>query len=233
VNAVEDYANLPEREQQLIDDLYRHWLITPAVVSTRHCPELSGEAVRKFLSRLVERDWLVRHQFGEHESYFVLGSRAINALGIRRETRALGHQSLLEHYAVLLACTRRGSSVLTEDEFRTQFPGLTEPGLSTKNFFIDESTTPFRLGLFVVDHDKLSTRLVEKVRNRIGRLMESSRPELRQAVLNGELSICVLTATAAKRANIIAAFARKPLRTVAVAVEAHDELDDFFPLKRR
>lgn len=233
MSAAEDYADLPEREQRLIDDLYRHWVITPVVVGARHCPDLSDDGVRKFLARLVERDWLARHQLGEHEPYFVLGSRAINALGIRRETRALGHQSLLEHYAVLLACTRRGCSVLTEDEFRTEFPGLTEPGLSTKNFFIDESTTPFRLGLFVVDHDKLSTRLVQKVKHRIGRLMKSRRPKLRQAVLNGELSICVLTATAAKRANIIAAFARKPLRTVAVTVEAHDDLDDFFPLKRR
>ncbi len=233
MSAAADYSELPGRAQRLIDDLVRHWLITPAVVGARHCPDLSEDGVRKFLSRLVEQDWLARHQLLEHEAYFVLGSRAIHALGIRREARAFGLQSLHEHYAVLLACARRGCSVLTDDEFRAAFPHLIDPGLSTRNLFIDESVTPFRLGLFVVDHDKLSTRLVLKVKRRIGKLMQSRRTELRQAVLNGEISVCVLTATAAKRANIVAAFARKPLRTVTVTVEAHDDLDGFFPLKRR
>lgn len=233
MSAAEDYADLPEREQRLIDDLVRHWLITPTVVSARHCPDLSEDGVRKFLSRFVERGWLARHQLREHEPYFVLGNKAINALGIRREARALGLQSLHEHYAVLLACARRGCSVLTDEEFRTEFPQLFEPGFSTRNFFVDESARPFRLGHFVVDHDKLSTRLVLKVKRRIGKLMQSRRESLRHAVLDGLISICVLTATEAKRANIIAAFARKPLRTVSVTVEAHDGLDDFFPLKRR
>lgn len=233
MSAAEDYAGLPEREQRLLDDLVRHWLVTPAVVAARHCPDLSEDAIRKFLSRLVERGWLARHLLREQEPYFVLGSRAITALGIRREARAFGLQSLHEHYAVLLACARRGCSVLTDEEFRAEFPHLIDPGFSTRNLFIDESVAPFRLGLFVVDHDKLSTRLVLKVKRRIGKLMQSRREKLRQAVLNGEISVCVLTASAAKRANIIAAFARKPLRTVTVTVEAHEDLDGFFPLKRR
>lgn len=233
MSAAEDFPSLPEREQRLIDDLVRHWLITPAIFGARHCPDLSEDGVRKLLARLVERGWLARHQLRENEPYFVLGNRAINALGIRREARALGLQSLHEHYAVLLACARRGTSVLTEEEFREGYPHLCDPAFSTRNTFIDESVSPFRLGLFVVDHDKLSTRLVLKVKSRVGKLMQSRRETVRRAVLNGEISVCVLTATDAKRANIIAAFARRPLRTVTVAVEAHEDLDGFFPLKRR
>ena len=62
MSAAEDFPSLPEREQRLIDDLVRHWLITPAIFGARHCPDLSEDGVRKLLARLVERGWLARHQ---------------------------------------------------------------------------------------------------------------------------------------------------------------------------
>lgn len=233
MTAADDYAALSEREQRLVDDTYRHWVMTPDAARQRLCPDLSPDAVRKFLARAVERGWLARHALDGREPYFVLGCRALAALGVRRPTRALGHQALLEHYAVLLACTRRGCGVITEDEFRSQLPDLSEPGLSAKNFFVDATADPVRLGLFVVDHDKLTSRLVQKVRCRIGRMMESERPRLRRMVLNGELTVSVITAAEGKRANLQAAFARRPLRTVPVTVEAHPELEDFFLVRRR
>lgn len=229
----DEYAELPERGQRLIDDIFRHWLITAEVVQRRHSPDLTHDAVRKFLSRYAEQGWLVRHRLAEQEPYFVLGPRAVSALGIRRPTHALGHQALLEHYAVLLACTRRECGVITEEEFRLQFPDFSEPGLSAKNFFIDGTSDPLNLGLFVVDHDKLTSRLVGKVRKRIGRILESDRPKFRRLVLDGQLSICVVTATEGKRAALATAFARKPHRTVRVTVESHSELEDFFLVKRR
>jgi hypothetical protein len=233
VTASDEYAELPERGQRIIDDLFRHWLLTTDVARRRHRPELTHDAVRKFLSRYAEQGWLARHLLTEQEPYFVLGPRAIAALGIRRSTHALGHQSLLEHYAVLLACTRRQSGVITEEEFRLQFPDLCEPGLSVKNFFIDETTNPPRLGLFVVDHDKLTSRLVCKVRRRIGRIFEHDRSEFHRMVFDGQLSVCVITATEGKRENLEAAFRRKPHPSVTVTVEAYPDLDDFFLVKRR
>jgi hypothetical protein len=233
VTASDEYADLPEREQRLIDDVFRHWVMTIDVARRRHCPDLAHDAVRKFLSRSAERGWLARHLLSEQEPYFVLGPRAITALGVRRTTQALGHQSLLEHYAVLLACTRRRSGVITEEEFRSRFPELCEPGLSAKNFFVDDSNGPPRLGLYVVDHDKLTSRLVCKVRRRIGRIFEHDRFRLRRMVFDGQLSVCVITATEGKRENLEAAFKRKPHPSVRVTVESHPELEDFFLVKRR
>jgi hypothetical protein len=233
MTAADEYTDLPERDQRVIDDICRHWLTTPDVVRRRVCPILTPDAVRKFLARLVERDWLARHTLTDHESYFVLGSRAIAAFGLRRPIKALGVQALLEHYAVLLACTRRGCGVITEDEFRSQFPDLCEPDQSVKNFFIDATVEPFRLGLFVVDHDKLSSRLVQKIRRRIGRMMGADRTALRHLVLNGELTVCILTATEGKRANLEAALSRRPLRSINVTVEAHPELEPLFLVNRR
>jgi hypothetical protein len=234
MTASDEYADLPEREQQLIDDVYRHWVMTIDVARRRHCPDLTQDAVRKFLSRSAERGWLTRHLLSEQEPYFVLGPRAVAALGVRRSTQALGHQSLLEHYAVLLACTRRQSGVITEEEFRLQFPDLCEPGLSVKNFFVDETKNPPRLGLYVVDHDKATSRLVCKVGRRIGRIFEHDRVRLRRMVFDGQLSVCVITATEGKRENLEAAFKRKPHPSVTVTVEAYpDDLDDFFLVKRR
>lgn len=233
MTAAEEYACLPERGRRVLENVRRHWLTTPEVVRQELAPELTQDAVRKFLARLAERDWLVRRMLSEQESYFLLGGRALTAFGIRRSAKPLGIQALIEHYAVLLACAGGGCALITEDEFRSQFPDLCEPGQSAKHFFVDSSVDPPRLGLFVVDHDKLSTRLVQKVRRRVARMMQADRPALRRLILDGELSVCVLTATDGKRANVEAAFARKPHRSVPVSVDALPELEPFFLVNRR
>ena len=72
-----------------------------------------------------------------------------------------------------------------------------------------------------------------KVGRRVGRILATDRPAFRRLVLDGGLAVAVVTATEGKRANLAAAFARKPLQTVAVTVEAHPELEDFFLVNRR
>lgn len=233
MNTSDDYSALTGPQQRVLDLLVRHWLVTQHVARGWLFPDHTLDAVRKFLARFAEEGWLVRHTLADQEPYFVLGCRALSAFGLRRPTKALGPQAVLEHYAVLLACARRRCGVITEDEFRSLFPELTEPGLSVKNFFIAGEAEPLHLGLFMVDHDKLSSRLVSKLHRRVARMLASDQPKFRQMVLNGEISIAVLTATQGKRANLEAALAKVPLRTVAVTVEVHDELDNFFTLKRR
>src|SRR5215208_5837110 len=103
-------------------------MLTADAVRRLRWPDLSPDAARKFLARAAEDGWLARHPLAGQESYFVLGGRAISALGVRRSTKALGHQALLEHYAVLLAAAARRCDVFTEDEFRSQFPELSQPG---------------------------------------------------------------------------------------------------------
>lgn len=224
--------SLSAQAAQVVRDVARYGLTTAAAERRLRFPDLTEDALRKLLARTAERGWLVRHPLHGREPYFVLGSPALAALGLRRPTKALGHQALLEHYAVLLACACRGCDVFTEDEFRSRFPDLSEPGLSAKNLFLD--ATAGRLGWFVVDHDKLSSRMVSKVGRRVARLLASDRPALRKLVLAGEFSVRVVTASEGKRRNLEAAFARKPLRNVAVTVEAHpDDLEDFFLVNRR
>ena len=225
---------IPEAEREPVLVCYRHWLVTPAVLGRWQWREMSPDAIRKSLSRSVEREWLVRHALTEREPYFVLGPRAISTLGLRRSTAALGGQALLEHYAILLACARRRSEIITEAEFRSHFPDLSEPGQSAKNFFVDTSVESPRLGLFVVDHDKLSSRMVGKIGRRVGKILASDRPALRRLVLDGQLAVHIITATEGKRANLEAAFARKPPQNVPVFVEAYpDDLGDFFLVNRR
>jgi hypothetical protein len=219
---------------QVVRDVARYGLVTAKAEQRLRFPDLTEDALRKLLARMTERGWLVRHPLHGQEPYFVLGPPALAALGLRRPTKALGHQALLEHYAVLLACARRGCDVFTEDEFRARFPDLSEPGLSAKNLFRDATADPPRLGWFVVDHDKLSSRMVGKVGRRVARLLASDRPGLHRLVLAGGFSAHVVTASEGKRQNLQAAFARKPLRNVAVTVEAHpDDLEDFFLVNRR
>ena len=228
------WAALPQRERQLILHVCRYWLTTIDVLQRRLWADLSHDAVRKVVTRSVEKGWLARHLLSGQEPYFVLGQKANSALQLRRATKPLGHQALLDHYTVLLACARRGCDVFTEDEFRSQFPDLSQPGVSAKHFFLDASSDPVRLGCFVVDHDKLSSRMVNKVGRRVGKVFATDRPSLRRLILDGQFAVHVVTATEGKRANLQAAFARKPPLNVPVFVEAFpDELGDFFLVKRR
>lgn len=228
------WAALPQRERQLILHVSRYWLTTVDVLRQWLWADLSHDAVRKVVTRSAEKGWRARYLLAGQEPYFVLGHKALAALGLRRATKPLGHQALLDHYAVLLACARRQCDVFTEEEFRSQFPDLSQPGLAAKHFFLDASRDPVRLGCFVVDHDKLSSRMVNKVGRRIGKVFATDRPAFRRLILNGQFAVHVVTATEGKRANLQAAFARKPPLNVPVFVESFpDELGDFFLVKRR
>lgn len=234
MTAADDYAALTDRGRRIVDDAYRYHLLTADAFRRLRQPDLSADGVRKALARAAEDGWLARHTLAHGEPYFVLGPRGAAALGIRRPSSPLGLQALVEHYAVLLASAARRCNVFTEDEFCGRFPELSQPGFSAKNFFPDAASDPPRLGLYVVDHDKLTTRLVGKVRRRVGRLFATDRPHLRRLVLDCRLAVVVLTATDGKRMNLTAGFASKlyPL-DVPVAVEAHPELEPLFLLNRR
>ncbi len=195
----EPLESLSAQAAQVVRDVARYGLTTAAAECRLRFPNLTEDAVRKLLARTAERGWLVRHPLHGQEPYFVLGPPALAALELRRPTKALGNQALLEHYAVLLACARRGCDVFAEDEFRSRFPDLSEPGLSVKNLFLDATTDPPRLGWFVVDHDKLSSRMVGKIGRRVARLLTSDRPHLRRLVLAGWFSAHIITATEGKR----------------------------------
>lgn len=228
------FAALPEEGRQVVLHAARYGLTTSAVVHRWLWPHLSPDAVRKALGRLAERCWLARHLLHDREPYYVPGRSALWALGLRRSTKPLGHQALLEHYAVLLAGARRGCDVFTEREFRDRFPDLTAPGFSAKNHFLDRTTDPPRIGCLVVDHDKLSARMVKKLGRRVGKVFDAAPAGLRRLVFGGGYAFHVVTATQGKCENLRAAFARKPLRNVPVLVECYpDELGDFFLAKRR
>lgn len=217
----------------VVHHVHRFWLTTADAAQRMVCPDSTPEAVRKALARLAESDWLVRHPFGDRQSYYVLGSKALQLFDLRRPTKPLGYQSLLERYAVLLACARHNRLVFTEDEFCGTFPDLAEPGRSVKNYFCDTSAGGARLGQFLVDHDKLSSRLVMKVRSRVGKIFAADRPAIRQLILDGQFAVHVITATEHKRQNLLAAFARRPPRHAVVVVDSYPELTDFFLLNRR
>jgi hypothetical protein len=230
----ETWSALPGCQKQAILHVFRYWLTTINVFQRWLRPDLSQDGARKVLTRMVEMGWLARHLLAGQEPYFVLGQKAIAALGLRRPTKPLGHQAKLEHYAVLLACARRGCDVFTDDEFRSKFPDLSQPGQSARNFFLDASHDPARLGCFLVDHDKLSSRMVNKVGRRISKVFDTNRPAFRKLILDGQFAIHILTATEGKKMNLQAAFTRKPPRNVPVFVEAFpDDLGDFFLVKRR
>ena len=230
MNTNESVASIHPTQWQLILHVVRHWMTTIAAAQRRLRPEASVDAVRKDICRTVEGGWLSRHILFGQEPYFMLTPKVLAVLGIRRSIKPLGHQALLEHFGVLLACVRRKCDVFTEDEFLSRYPHYAQAGFSLKNYFLDGAL----LANFVVDHDKSTKRLLDKIGRFIAKVLDKGRPEFRQLILNGQFAFHVITATEAKRANIEDAIKRKAEFNVPVFVEAYpDDLTDFFFLNRR
>ena len=82
-----DFSALPERARRLIDDAYRYGMLTADAARRLRWPDLSPDAARKVLGRAAEDGRLARHPLGDREPYFVLGSRAVSALGVRRASK--------------------------------------------------------------------------------------------------------------------------------------------------
>ena len=73
MTATDDYAALPARGQQLIDDAYRYGMLTADAVRRLRWPDLAPDAARKTLARAAEEGWLSRYTLAGQEPYFVLG----------------------------------------------------------------------------------------------------------------------------------------------------------------
>jgi hypothetical protein len=178
-------------------------------------PELSSNALRKVLRRLVKARLLHRYACGDRDNYYVLSRRAVRLLDLPpRRVGPLGQPALIQALGVLGACVQAGLEKLTAAEFARDFRDLNaRRGMQTSYYAL---TPEDALCWVVVDHGASPFGIAKKVLKITAQRYRL--PAFRELILGGGFSVVVATATPEKAADIEAALAKNPPRFVRVQV---------------
>lgn len=184
----------------------------------------------RLVRRLVRRGLLQQFPLRPGHNYLVLTRRGFVAIGWSpRPSRPFTEQSLPVVLAVGWYCLRTGVSRLTEQEFQERYPELWKSGLRSSAYFLVESPSGLKLGLFVVDRGATPRRIQGKLRRLI-----SQRAELPAfaALINAKrFRITVLTGLPAQQQNIRRHLRRPYFHRVEIDVTLIPELGELLTLR--
>ncbi len=200
--------------EAILARILRFGLTTADDVHRHLCPEVSLNAVRKMLAKLVSSGWLNAYPLPERDKYFVAGKKAVleHALDSRKSV-AFGPLALPTRIGVLLYCSRHPVIKPSADEFKRQFTDLCRPGLSVTNY-IYETGARLRIGWLLVDHGTEPKKVVSKIRSVVRDRKEL--PAFRAAMLKEEFFIAVLAPSDGRCEHLRRVYARQPLRLIDV-----------------
>lgn len=217
--------SLPElldRDRLLVDHIARYHLSTPEILAHRVLPGITANALKKILQRLVRSRWLRSLPLYQQRYYYILSRSACEQLNISvRRSLPLGHEGLVQHFALLTYCAHSDVKLLSAVEFSLHFPELCRPHLPAGCYFLRPEVG--QLGWIMVDHGSRTERLASKVGRVIGK--RYALPPFARLIQAGGFTIVVLTATPLKQHAIERALADRPPKHVAVAVQALPELE--------
>jgi hypothetical protein len=215
-------ANDPrKRDKAIVEYIRRYHMGTPESLAKRICPELSANALKKTLQRLVKRGVLRRFPLYQQRFYYILSRQVCQELQLSlRRSMPLGHEGLVQHLAVLVFCEQCNLQLLTQQEFTTHFPELYRPHLPSGYYFLEPAAGS--LGWIMVDHGSRPDRLVSKVGRVIGK--RYALPEFAKVIQADAFSIALVTATALKKQAIERALLERPRKHVSVQVHVIPEL---------
>ena len=217
---------LSERATLLVEYLVRYTLAVLPILE-RMFPELSREALRKFLERLAEDEWISKHQLpGTCGSYWALSARACHRLGLKRRTSALRQGPLVKHCLQnLFFAANPNLRLLTSMECQQTLPQIYRRGNSSQYFLDTETTSDVRLGWLLIDDAKRPLRIYTKAKEIV--VTRKANPALYELCIAGRFRIAVATTTAAKAEKIRKLVAERPFRDVPVDIVP---VADAFPL---
>ena len=181
---------LPARDRTIIDFVLRHRMATNRTIGASVLPGRSRNAVTKVTARLCANEILTRYTFIPPETYFRLGPRAINVLGLSpRLTEPLGPQSLPINYATLIyiSTTKTPRRRLTRLELSEYLPWLC-PKLATSPYCLDPAG---RLDLIRVDLGASPQHIARKVTSDVIERLDV--PQLAELAVQSRFRVAVLT----------------------------------------
>lgn len=186
------------------------------------------EAVLRLRPRLLTAGFVKSARYLPNRRYFYLTRRGCQVLGIPfRRLGSLSEHSLPNYLAILYFAARSGVRKLTTREFRELFPDLWSPQTNSSAYFIDPRDVQLRLGCLLVDRDNDLRRLLDKYRRLVARRYRT--PNFLGLIRAGRFCVTILTPSAGKRQDILAALAARRRGPVTARVEVVPELIDILP----
>lgn len=176
--------------EAILARILRFGLTTADDVHRHVCPDVSLNAVRKMLAKLVKTGWLNAYPLPEREKYYVAGKAAVleHALDPRKSS-AFGPLALPTRIGMLLYCSRHPVKKPSSEEFKQQFTDLCRPGLSVTNY-VYELGERFRIGWLIVDHGAEPKRVLSKIRSVVRE--RKQLPAFKAAMLKEEFFVTVI-----------------------------------------
>ena len=197
-------------------------LTTAEDIQLHICRDVTLNAVRKQLAKLVESGWLNAYPLPERDKYFVAGKAAVLHHSLDpRKSSAFGPLALPTRIAILTYCSRHAVIKPTAEEFKTQFTDFCRPGLSVTNY-VYETGDLFRIGWLLVDHGTDPKKVISKLRKVIRD--RKGLPAFKAAMLKGEFFIGVLVPTDGRGEHLRRVYSKQPLRVIDVRFVTIPEL---------
>lgn len=208
---------LSDRATAIVDYLIRYSILIPPILHRMH-PELSPEALRKFMERMAQDQWITKHPLPRGEGcYWALTSRACNRLELKRKSSPLRQGPLIRHCLQnLFFAASPHLRLLTSAECREALPLIYRRGSSNQYFLDTQDAEHIQLGWLLIDDGKKPLRVWSKAKE-VASSRKANAP-LYELCVSGGFRLTVVTTTSAKAEKIRKLFDDRPFRDIPVDV---------------
>ncbi len=148
-------TRLLDRDYEILEHLMMYRVTTRDVLHRQFFSDSEVNAVSKVTTRLLENEYLARHEFLANSVYFTLGLRGAKLFGApARCAQEPGTQTLYTQLGILGYCfgEKPQRTRLRVATLREKHPGLLKKGVEPAQYVVDASTTPSMLSFVRVDH---------------------------------------------------------------------------------
>lgn len=217
--------HLTKRDKAVIKFVARYKAVTLDMVATRFFEGQTEKNAGRVIKRLVDRGLLRRVPYFPPRSYVAPTGRGIRTIGFPDfPPRPLTEQSLPVALAVAWYCVQENVERFTNKEFQATFPELWRSALKSSSYYVRETDTGRRLGLFVIDRGGAARRIKGKIK-RLVRQRESI-PEFMDLIRARRFRVTVLTGMESQKEAIRKQLGRDSFRRVEVETAFIAELGE-------
>jgi DNA-binding PadR family transcriptional regulator len=183
--------------------------------------QVSGDSIRKILTRMVEQGLLAKRPLVDRRSYYQLTDSAIRTFRLtERLTKPFGHQALALRVGRSYVAAYRGAIKLKRQEFEKDYSELVAPGISNDSYILDCEGL---LGFVIVDIDKEPRALVRKIVRHVHQRRDSTKA-FGRLILHRRFFVAVAVATREKKQRVEGLLARRNDVAAPVMIELVPEL---------
>lgn len=210
-------VDLTPDDERILDHTYRYRITTPQVLARSVLCHCSVDDIRYRYRRLRSNGILVAGELYYQQPYYALTPDAAMEFYSTKEGGHVPERGLVDHYAMLLYCTRKGSTErkLSPHDIRNALPELKKKNVTPHRYYTN--TASGQLGYIRVDQGLDFRRAPEYVKKTIRK-----HSEWNVAIESGVFVYTVITVTR-RKANLLTR-ALSPVSGVPIKVFVIEEL---------